>query len=60
MRKVIVVDIAALALEGCAGLLPWIQQHAAGIALTGTVLGTLAAGESAVVNGIELGREIRK
>lgn len=59
MRKVVVAGIAAFALQGCA-LMPWAQAHIAQIALVGTVAGAVSATESAVVNGIELGKEIKK
>lgn len=42
--------LTLLLLPGCAGVTTYVQQHAVGIALTGTVLGTVAAGESVIIN----------
>lgn len=50
--------VACFALSGCTGFVPYVQQHAAGIAAVSAVAGAVATAEGAVVNAIELEREI--
>ncbi len=52
----LIVLILAMFLSSCA----FVQTHIAQIALVGTVAGTVAATESAMINAIVLERELTK
>ena len=50
MKRMIAAAIVALALSGCAGLVPYLQQHIVAISVLGTTAGAIAATEGVVVN----------
>jgi hypothetical protein len=58
--RAIVAALAAAALSGCAGALPFLESHAGAIAVIGGTAAAISSTESAVLNGIALGRELRK
>ena len=47
-------------LQACAGLVPWVQQHAAEIAAVSTVAGAVATTENAVINTITLEQKLQQ
>lgn len=57
MKKIVVLAVV-LATQGCAGFVPYVQQHAAGLAATATVAGVVASTTSAITNTITLGEKV--
>ena len=49
-----------LSLSGCASFTAYVQQHAAGIAAFTAVAAAVSAGESAVINALELRDELKE
>ena len=58
MKKLLILFSALL--SGCAGFVPYVQQHAAGIAAISAVAGAVATTENAVINTITLGEKLRR
>lgn len=52
--RTLLASLLCITLTGCAGLTAYVQQHAIGIALIGTVAGTTGAVEGVVINTKEL------
>ncbi len=56
--KTPVAIVVSLTLSGCAGFVPYVQQHAAGLAAVSLVAGTVASTTAAVTNTITLGDKL--
>lgn len=57
MKKLMAIFVMTL-VQGCAGFVPYVQQHAAGLAATATVAGVVASTTSAITNTITLGEKL--
>ena len=52
--------VLCLSLSGCVSFTAYVQQHAAGIAAFTAVAAAVSAGESAVINALELRDELKE
>lgn len=52
--------LACISLTGCAGTTAYLQSHATTIAVVGATAAAVSSTESAVINGIDLKKEISR
>lgn len=57
--RILAASALAIALSGC-GAIPFLESHAGAIAVIGGTAAAVSSTESAVLNGIALGRELRR